>query len=243
MSALAVSSVSKKFGDFSVLKDVNFSIEKGESRAIIGPNGAGKTTLVNIISGVFPPSSGSVMLGTQNITGLEPHKVARLGLVRTYQITSLFNEMSATENVEVALIGRAKYRSGSPTSGESPSTAAEILDLLGLRHAAGKRVHDLAHGDQRLLEVAIAIALDPEVLLLDEPTAGMSPGETRGFINLVNDRLRGRQTIVLIEHDMEVVMNTADRVCVLAQGEVIANDTPKAISENSFVKEAYLGHS
>lgn len=241
MPALAATGVSKKFGDLSVLKDVNFAIQSGEARAIIGPNGAGKTTLINIVSGVFPPTSGTISLGDQNITGKDSHEVARLGLVRTYQITSLFGDMTASENVEIALTARQKYRSSAKHS--TPSSVSEILALLHLEKVAKQPVHDLSHGDQRLLEVAVALAFNPEVILLDEPTAGMSPAETLSFINLMNTRLRGKHTIVLVEHDMDVVMRTTDRVCVLANGEVIADDTPERIAENKYVKEAYLGHS
>lgn len=238
--ALKLAGISKSFGSLVVLKNVDFSIEKGQSGAIIGPNGAGKTTLVNIISGVFRPSGGSIHLDGENIVGFDPHQIARKGLVRTYQITSLFLDMTVRENVEIALIARRKYRHA--VSGKSAS-AEELLDLIGLADLGDRLVYELSHGDQRLLEVGVALAFNPEILLLDEPTAGMSPAETERFINLVNAKLRGRCTMVLIEHDMEVVMRTADRVCVLAGGAVIAEDVPERIGQNQFVREAYLGHS
>jgi branched-chain amino acid transport system ATP-binding protein len=239
-AALLIAGVSKSFGDLSVLKSVDFSIGKGQSGAIIGPNGAGKTTLVNIISGVFRPNTGSIRLDGEDIAGLDSYQIARRGLVRTYQITSLFLDMTVKENIEIALIARRKYRKESSGGWAS---VAELLDLIGLGSFDGHLVHELSHGDQRLLEVGVALAFNPEVMLLDEPTAGMSPAETERFINLVNMKLRGRCTIILIEHDMDVVMRTADRVCVLAGGVVIAEDAPERIGQNKFVREAYLGHS
>ena len=143
----------------------------------------------------------------------------------------------------MALIGRRKYRSSFEDPEHALPTSQDVLDLVGLTGSEGRPVHELSHGDQRLLEVGIAVAFNPDVLLLDEPTAGMSPGETGRFIDLVNAKLRGRCTIILIEHDMEVVMRTVDKVCVLANGEVIAEDAPELIGKNTFVREAYLGHS
>ncbi len=238
--ALKIAGVSKSFGALMVLKNVDFSIDKGQSGAIIGPNGAGKTTLVNIISGVFRPNGGTIRLDGEDIVGFDPYRIARKGLVRTYQITSLFLDMTVKENIDIALIARRKY--GRAASGENAGVA-ELLDLIGLSSLDNQLVHELSHGDQRLLEVGVALACNPEILLLDEPTAGMSPAETERFINLVNAKLRGRCTMILIEHDMEVVMRTADRVCVLAGGVVIAEDVPERIGQNQFVREAYLGHS
>ncbi len=238
--ALSLVGVSKSFGDLAVLKNVDFSIEKGQSGAIIGPNGAGKTTLVNIISGVFRPNGGAIHLDGENIVGFDPYQIARKGLVRTYQITSLFLDMTVRENIEIALIARRKYRRAASAKSAG---VGELLDLIGLGDLDDRLVHELSHGDQRLLEVGVALAFNPEILLLDEPTAGMSPAETERFINLVNAKLRGRCTMILIEHDMDVVMRTADRVCVLAGGTVIAEDVPERIGQNQFVREAYLGHS
>ena len=238
--ALSLVGVSKSFGDLAVLKNVDFSIEKGQSGAIIGPNGAGKTTLVNIISGVFRPNGGAIHLDGENIVGFDPYQIARKGLVRTYQITSLFLDMTVRENVEIALIARRKYRRAASAKSAG---VGELLDLIGLGDLDDRLVHELSHGDQRLLEVGVALAFNPEILLLDEPTAGMSPAETERFINLVNAKLRGRCTMILIEHDMDVVMRTADRVCVLAGGTVIAEDVPERIGQSQFVREAYLGHS
>jgi branched-chain amino acid transport system ATP-binding protein len=239
-TVLEVSNVSRSFGELAVLKNVSFSLAAGQSGAIIGPNGAGKTTLVNVICGVYPPSGGRIQLRGEDVGGLEPHKIARKGLVRTYQITSLFQDLTVFENIEVALIGRGKYR---PVTDESLSSPAQILELVGLQDEADRIVHELSHGDQRLLEIGVSVAFGPDVLLLDEPTAGMSPLETSRFITLVNNRLRGKCSIVLIEHDMEVVMKTTDKVCVLANGAVIAEDVPEKIGSNKFVREAYLGHS
>ncbi len=236
-AALEVRGLSKDFGGLAVLRDVTLAVPHGEVRAIIGPNGAGKTTLINVVSGVHPASAGSVRLGRADVTGLAPFEIARLGLARTFQIASLFLDLSVLENVRVAAHAGWRFR---------PRRAAQLspgesLALLGLDHLASQQASGISHGDQRLLEIAVAIATDPVLLLLDEPTAGMSPAETHRFIELVNQRLRKRYTLVIVEHDMHVVMNTADVISVLAMGRILAEGEPAAIRAEASGQEAYLG--
>jgi len=244
---LEISGLTKAFGPHSVLKGVDLKIAPNAVHAVIGPNGAGKTTLVNVITGVHPPSGGTIAFAGEDVTDLAVHHRARRGLARTFQITNLFGDLDAQENVEVALAGTRRYRlarlDADVRARAGATTARDLLALVGLATAAQVKAEVLSHGDQRLLEVAVALACQPRLLLLDEPSAGMSPAETKAFIDLVNERLRGKVTIVLIEHDMAVVMGTADRICVLAGGAVLADGTPNEIMQNPFVREAYLGRA
>ena len=201
--ALEVRGLARHFGGFVALRDVSFRVRAGATHAIIGPNGAGKSTLVNTISGLLAPTAGSVILAGTDISRTKAHRIARMGLVRTFQIASLFAELTVRQNLDVALVACRRFRR--PGADGSPirrRTTEEMLELFGLGPVASRRVAILSHGDQRILEVAVALAADPQVLLLDEPTAGMSPDETERFIRLVNDRLKGSHTVVLIEHDM-----------------------------------------
>jgi branched-chain amino acid transport system ATP-binding protein len=231
-----------RFGKFVALSNASLSIAEGVTQAIIGPNGAGKTTLVNTISGQIKATSGKVSLDGSDITHAPCHDIARKGLIRTSQITSLFGKLSVRDNIEVGFTARQKYRSPY-LHRENPliSCAEDVIELVDLGLVSNHRVDNLSHGDQRLLELALALSMEPRVLLLDEPTAGMSPLETHRFIELVNTHLKSRYTIVLIEHDMRVIMGTADRISVLNRGSVIAEGTPAEIMENPFVQEAYLG--
>lgn len=239
---LKVSGLTRRFGEFTALQDVTLAVEEGAAHAVIGPNGAGKTTLVNVVTGLHPATSGKVLLAGQDISRASTFEIARRGLIRTFQITSLFLELTVRENIEIALVACRKYRLSS--LGSKPRAlkdAREIIELVGLQSVSGQKVENVSHGDQRLLEVGVALAAEPVILLLDEPTAGMSPSETLGFVDLVNRRLKGRQTIVLIEHDMEVVIQTTDRITVLEGGRVLADGTPAEIMANPLVQEAYLG--
>lgn len=242
-SALAVGGLGKRFGDFIALRDVTFEVAENSTHAIIGPNGAGKTTLVNVISGLLKPESGSIRLGGRDITRMPAYKVAREGLVRTFQITSLFSELTVKENLDVAVHAYHKFRAPRLASGIAMPTSEELLDRFNLERIASQFVAHLSHGDQRILEVAVALAAEPEIMLLDEPTAGMSPDETERFTSLIADTLKGRHTLVLIEHDMDVVLRTADYITVLCAGTVLASDEPKAIMANPSVQEAYLGRT
>lgn len=238
---LQTESLSKSFGKFEALRDASLTVREGKAHAIIGPNGAGKTTLVNVITGLFKPTSGTVRLADEDITTASIHDIARRGLVRTSQITSLFSGLTVRDNVEVAVVAREKYRTEGRAEQRRPASSADLIDLVGLSPVADRRVDSLSHGDQRLLELAVALAIEPSVLLLDEPTAGMSPLETGRFIDLVNGSLKLKYTVVLIEHDMAVVMGTADQICVLHQGSIIADGAPEEIMSDRFVREAYLG--
>ena len=239
--ALRVENLKKHFGAFEVLRGVTMSISEAATHAIIGPNGAGKTTLVNVISGLLRPNGGSITLGNRDITCAPAEQIARLGLVRTFQMTSLFGDLTVRDNVEVAFVPKRKYRPSRCGNSNDVKAPQELVDLVGLGHVCDQRVDELSHGDQRLLEIAVALATDPGVLLLDEPTAGMSPLETARFIDVINSRLKSNFTIVLIEHDMDVVMRTADRISVLENGRVLAEGTPAQIMNNARVQEAYLG--
>ncbi|MBL0374341.1 ABC transporter ATP-binding protein [Rhizobium sp. KVB221] len=231
--AFVVEGVSKVFGGFRALTSVSLEVSHGEVRAIIGPNGAGKTTFVNIVSGVFRPTSGRIALGGVDITSFSPQRRARLGLARTFQITSLFRGMTVAEHMELAV-------RGADTSGRA---RAELLELMGLADLAHREVNTLSHGDQRVLEMAMALVLGPTFLLLDEPTAGMSVAETDRMIRLIGDRLRGKIGVIIIEHDMNVVTQTSDIVTVLAAGAVAASGPPATVLSDPMVKELYLGNA
>ncbi len=241
--ALSISGLGKRFGGFVALHDVTFTVAENATHAIIGPNGAGKTTLVNTISGLMKPETGKIELGERDITRVPAHLVARAGLVRTFQITSLFPDLTVKENIEVALHACRLYRLREIGSAANLQTADQLMERFGLTRVAGQPTAQLSHGDQRILEVAVALAAEPAIILLDEPTAGMSPDETERFTSLMTQTLKGRHTLVLIEHDMDVVLRTADHITVLCAGTVLADDTPEAIMTNPVVQEAYLGRA
>jgi branched-chain amino acid transport system ATP-binding protein len=238
---LQIRALSRRFGEFTALNGVTLSIAEGATQAVIGPNGAGKTTLVNVITGLYPATQGNVILAGKEISRSSAFEIARMGLMRTFQITSLFLNLTVQENIEIALVARRKYRLSSLGRSDSLSGSDDIIDLVGLGPVATQKVENISHGDQRLLEVGVALAAGPHVLLLDEPTAGMSPSETERFVDLLNTRLKGAYTMLLIEHDMDVVMQTTDRITVLESGRVLADGTPSEIMANPVVQEAYLG--
>jgi branched-chain amino acid transport system ATP-binding protein len=243
---LEVAGVSKRFGSLVAVKDVSLKVRRGELRAIIGPNGAGKTTFFNLLSGFFAPTTGRIVFEGQDVTQTPPHKRVRMGMARTFQITEIFPELPVAENLRIgAEIGEGYELS--PWIGRAQKAAIkrrvdEILSLSGLAAKADRLVGELSHGDQRAVEIATALTLRPRLLLLDEPTAGMGDQETYAIIKLIRQlRQGGDLTIVLIEHDMRVVFNLADRITVLDQGGFLAEGAPKEIAANEAVQAAYLG--
>ncbi|ATY86070.1 ABC transporter ATP-binding protein [Kyrpidia spormannii] len=241
---LKVEHIKKYFGTFPAVDDVSFEVRHGEVMAIIGPNGAGKTTVFNVLSGHMKPTSGHIYLDNVDIAGQKPHKVARLGIGRAFQTTNIFPSLTVLENVLSAVhtANRHTYRVWGLSERSVRKEAEQLLSLVNLTEHHGFPAGALSHGDQRALEIALALATSPKVLLLDEPTAGMSPYETQQTVELVR-RIVAAQglTVVLSEHDMEVVFGLADRITVMEAGRVLARGTPQEIRENPAVQRAYLG--
>jgi branched-chain amino acid transport system ATP-binding protein len=245
VTILEVAGLSKSFGALAALVDVSLAIRPGEVFSVIGPNGAGKSTLFNVISGLHTPSAGRVLFQAEDITGLPPEIVNRRGLAKTFQITNLFPEITVFENVGVAAQSRVPV-SGRPASlWRLPDVSEPVMELLEAFGLAGRRdelAENLSHGEQRYLEICLALATRPTLLMLDEPTAGMTPGETRQATDLIKRIARARSlTVLLIEHDMSVVMEISDRIAVLHFGEKIAEGPPEVIRRDPRVVEAYLG--
>ena len=242
--ALRLKEVRKSFGPTEIIRGVDLDIKRGERHAIIGPNGAGKTTLFNLISGRFPISSGSISLNDQRIDKLEPQRINRLGLSRSFQITSIFHRMTVFENIRCALLWSHGYRYSfwSPLWRQKNlnQTAAQLLDELNLLSRRDLQAGLLSYAEQRALEVGITIAGGATVILLDEPTAGMSHSETEYAVALIKRVTEGK-TLVMVEHDMRVVFGLADTISVVVYGQVIASGRPADIRANRAVQEAYLG--
>jgi branched-chain amino acid transport system ATP-binding protein len=241
---LSTLDVHRLFGGVAAVAGLSLNVPAGELRAVIGPNGAGKTTLFNLLSGRFPPSSGRIYLGGRDVTGWPPNRLARHGVARTFQITSVFPDLSTRENVRVAAQcgeqGPLSFlQSRSSLAGVDRRTD-EILSTIGLDDRQHLLARQLAYGDQRLLEIGIALATSPRVMMLDEPMAGMSPAETHRAAELIRS-LVPSITVLLIEHDMDVVLGISDRITVMHQGRVIAEGSAGEIQSNSEVQEAYLG--
>ena len=249
MSAvLELEGLAKAFGALRAVDGVDLTVEEGEFAAVIGPNGAGKTTLFNLVTGALRPDAGRTLLRGRDITGWPPPRILRAGLGRTFQITSIFPELSALDNVRVAALARlrrsAVFWHAYEDDTEAHEHALAALTELGLGEVADAVAGTLSHGDQKLVEVAMALAAGPEVLMLDEPTSGLAPEETERVTAMLR-RLGELQrvTIILIEHDMEVVFAIAERVVVLHQGRIIADGAPAAIRADANVREIYLGGS
>jgi branched-chain amino acid transport system ATP-binding protein len=246
MNMLEVRAVSKHFGSLRAVDDVTLRVAPGELRAIIGPNGAGKTTFFNLISGFFPPTTGEIVFDGEVITQLPVAARVARGMARTFQITEIFPELTVRENIRIGVesasgLRLALWRSRADTA-RVESTIDEMLTLTALTGQADRLVGEMSHGDQRAAEIAMALTLKPRLLLLDEPTAGMGEHETYQIAGLIRRLHRNSNyTIVLIEHDMRVVFNLADRICVLDQGRLLADGTPKEIADNPDVQAAYLG--
>jgi branched-chain amino acid transport system ATP-binding protein len=240
---IEVENVTQRFGSFVALNKVSTQFEAGRLSAIIGPNGAGKSTFFNVVSGAFPPSEGRLRFQGRDITGLPQHEFARVGIAKSFQITNVFKRLSAHENVRVAVqMRRARYQLLTPRAEmrELSDRASELLQRVGLAHLRDRPAADLAHGQQRALEVAMALAAEPVLLLMDEPTAGMSPEETKVMMDLIV-ALAAERSVILVEHKMKLVMGICERLLVLHHGEFLAEGTPDDIRANAEVRRVYLG--
>jgi branched-chain amino acid transport system ATP-binding protein len=246
MTALALHDVHKSFGMTPVIRGVSLGVERGERHAIIGPNGSGKSTLFHLISGRFPLSKGRVELNGEDITGLKPHQINRRGLSRSFQVTNLFPRLSVFENVRCGLLWHLGYRYSFWHDARKLTDANEraqaVLQQIGLLERRDVPAGLLTHAEQRALEIGIAIAGGAQVVMLDEPTAGMSRSETSHFVALIRKVTEGH-TLIMVEHDMGVVFHLADRISVLVYGQIIASDAPAAIRSDPAVREAYLGQA
>ena len=244
MSVLAVSELRNSFGGVQAVRDVSFAVAPGEMLALIGPNGAGKSTCFNMVGGQLRPDAGSVRLGTRDIAGASPRAICRLGVGRTFQITATFASMTVLENVQMALLShhRRIWRGWSAARTRYAEDAAALLAQVGLPEHADRAAGLLAYGDLKRLELAVALAGAPKLLLMDEPTAGMAPAERTALMRLVRALATQRGLAVLFtEHDMDVVFAAADRILVLARGALIAAGNPAAIRADARVREVYLG--
>ncbi|MBV2180067.1 MAG: ABC transporter ATP-binding protein [Castellaniella sp.] len=245
MSAvLSIDRLVKKFGATEIIRSLSLEVREGERHAIIGPNGAGKSTLFHLITGLLPPSGGSIRLKDCEIGGLAPHVINRLGMSRSFQITTIFPKLSVFENLRLSVMARHGMRFDlfhliDRQRGIARETEG-LLELVRLTAQRGKMAGDLTYSEQRALEIGMALGPGGDVILLDEPTAGMSGDETQYIVELVRDVTRNK-TLLIVEHDMGVVFSLADRISVLVYGQIIATDEPDAIRANRKVQEAYLG--
>jgi branched-chain amino acid transport system ATP-binding protein len=244
LPAIELRGVLKSFGNTSVIRDVNLTVVKGERHALIGPNGAGKTTLFNLISGYTKPTAGRILLKDEIVSGLRPYQINRRGLSRSFQVSNVFPKMSVWENIRCALLWATGHRyafwKNIDNLPEVRERTAQILQDINLVSRRDVPAGLLAYAEQRTLEIGITIAGGADVILLDEPTAGMSRAETEHAVALIRRLTEGR-TLLIIEHDMSVVFGLADRISVLVYGQIIASGTPEEVRGNSKVKEAYLG--
>jgi len=240
---LSTEGLTKSFGGFVANRDVSVSFPRGKLTAIIGPNGAGKSTFFNMISGGLKPSAGDILFEGRSVVGVKQHHFAKIGISKSFQITNLFRDLTVLENVRVAVQAiHSRFDLWSPRIRhlEWADKAEELLRLVGLQERLRERADSLAHGEQRSLEIAVALASDPKLLLLDEPTAGMSPEETRAIMDLIG-KLLERRTIGLVEHKMKLVMGVSDNIIVLHHGELLVQGTPDEIRSNDEVRRVYLG--
>ena len=236
--------VHKSFGGTAVIRGVTLSVHRGQRHALIGPNGAGKSTLFNLISGQFSPSAGEILLEGQSIAGLPPHVINRRGLSRSFQITNLFPRMTVAENLRISVMGQQGYRFTllRPITNlrQVTATVEQYLEQLRLQRRAYDLAGDLAYSEQRALEIGMALATNPLILLLDEPTSGMSREESAYVVELIR-LLTHNKTLLVVEHDMSVVFNLCDQTSVLVYGEILASGTPEQVRADHRVQEAYLG--
>jgi branched-chain amino acid transport system ATP-binding protein len=242
--AIELRDVHKSFGKTEIIRGANLAVQPGERVAIIGPNGAGKSTLFNLISGRLPPSRGEITVNGQRVNGLAPFEVNRLGLSRSFQVSNLFTRLSVFENIRCAVLWSLGYKYSFwhflADLRDANERTDEVLQMIKLDRRREVLATNLTYAEQRALEIGITIAGGAGVILLDEPTAGMSQSETRRFVDLIREVTAGK-TLLTVEHDMGVVFGLADKIAVLVYGEVIAFDTPEAVRANASVQEAYLG--
>jgi branched-chain amino acid transport system ATP-binding protein len=241
---LRTEQLTKSFGALTAVNDVTLTVAAGTLHSVIGPNGAGKTTLFNLLTGQLPPTAGRILFDDRDITGVPPQKIAHLGIARSFQRTNVFPALSVLDNVWVAAFARGSWRGlawrRADRYPELHERAHAALREVGLDGKAGHRAREISHGEQRQLELAIALAASPRLLLLDEPAAGLSPDEARRMVALIRG-LKGRYTIVLIEHKMDIIMAISDRISVMHFGSLIAEGPPAEIQRNAEVRRAYLG--
>jgi len=241
---LLVQELQKSFGDFKAVNGAHLTVEKGQLVAVIGPNGAGKTTLFNLITGQLQSDGGSIVFNDENINKLPPYKICRKGIARSFQIANIFPRLPIFRNVQVSVLSQQKLSNKlfNPASQMAVEETSRILESVGLLNKKFDVAGSLSHGDKRTLEIAIALGNEPELLILDEPTAGMSPEETTATMSLIQT-LADKQglTILFCEHDMEVVFNVAQSIMVMQQGYTIIQGTPEEVRQNSEVQKAYLG--
>jgi branched-chain amino acid transport system ATP-binding protein len=243
---LEVKALSKSFGGFTAVKSANLSVEKGEIVAVIGPNGAGKTTLFNLITGVLKPENGQVIFKGEDITRLPSYEICKKGISRSFQVVNVFQRLSIFENVQISILSRERktWNLFTPSAKLAVEETNEILESVGLMGKKGRTTGLISHGDRKVLEIAMALGGNPELLILDEPTAGMAPEETSRCIELIKD-LSGKRglTILFCEHDMEIVFGIANRIMVMVRGGTIIQGSCDEVRSNQAVQEAYLGGS
>jgi branched-chain amino acid transport system ATP-binding protein len=243
---LKIRGLHKSFGQIQVIQGMTFTVDPGQRHAIIGPNGAGKTTLFNLITGKYKPQQGQILFNGKDVTGFSPHRLNRLGLARSFQITNVFPGLSVLENVRSGVLSRHGIRFNLGLNVDSRKAINEeslkLLKTIGLADKKDQLAGELAYGEQRALEIGLTLGSEPQLILLDEPTAGMSVDETRETVKLINEITRGK-TLLIIEHDMEVVFALADAITVIHYGKVLASGPSESIRVDPKVKEAYLGTS
>jgi branched-chain amino acid transport system ATP-binding protein len=244
MPILDIKGLQKDFGGLRVIFGIDLSIEQGERHAVIGPNGAGKSTLFNLITGKYIPTRGKILFKNHDITGLPPHKISHLGVARSFQITNIFRTMTVFENIRNAMLSKKNfhYNLFSPLSkmNDIREETEKVMSLVGLAEKKDNIAGELSYGHQRALEIALTIAMDPDLILLDEPTAGMSKGETMEMVELI-EKVTEKKTLIIVEHDMDVVFRLANRITVIYYGKVLASGPPERIRNDPQVKDAYLG--
>lgn len=244
---LETENLSKQFGGFTAVDGIDFELGQGEIQAIIGPNGAGKTTFFSVLSGTYEPTAGHVRLKDEEITGLDPNEIARRGLSRSFQITNLFNDMTVLENIRLGIqaVDRnsfsPKYLFSKVDSDEELNEKARsIANQVGLSDVINKKVNELPHGKKRNLEVGVTASTGAEVLLFDEPAAGLTTEETSELLKIIR-RIASNRSVLLIEHDMDFVMEIAEVITVMHQGQILASGTPEEVQQNQDVREVYMG--